>query len=55
MVQSVVNYDAWNKGYRPPSEHELIHALSYEGARVKASSHIIAALKAIAQTDGMQG
>ncbi len=36
-VLSVVDYDAWGKGYMPPGEHRLIHALSYEGARVMAS------------------
>lgn len=34
MVQTVVDYDSWNKGYMPPSEHILIDQLSYRGARV---------------------
>lgn len=35
---SVVDYEAWGKGYLPPCEHILIDALSYRGARVVASS-----------------
>lgn len=35
---SVVDYDAWNRGYMPPTEHILIHKLSHEGARVVLSS-----------------
>lgn len=31
---SVVDYDAWSRGYMPPSEHILIDQLSYRGARV---------------------
>jgi hypothetical protein len=37
-VLSVVDYDAWNRGYMPPSEHILIDQLAYRGARVKMSS-----------------
>lgn len=37
-VASVVDYDAWRKGYLPPSEHVLIDALSYRGATVVQSS-----------------
>lgn len=32
--ETVVDYDAWNKGYTPPSEHILIDQLAYRGARV---------------------
>ena len=39
-VLSVVDYEAWNKGYMPPSEHRLIDALSYRGASVKASASL---------------
>lgn len=35
---SVVDYDAWNRGYMPPSEHVLIDQLAYRGARVVMSS-----------------
>ena len=38
MVESVVDYKAWEKGYMPPSEHVLIDALSYRGAQVILSS-----------------
>jgi hypothetical protein len=37
-VLSVVDYDAWNRGYMPPSEHILIDQLAYRGARVKLAS-----------------
>lgn len=37
-VLSVVDYDAWEKGYMPPSEHILIDKLSYRGARVVLST-----------------
>lgn len=40
-VASVVDYAAWEKGYMPPSEHRLIHALSHEGAKVRASSEVV--------------
>lgn len=40
MAESVVDYMAWNKGYSPPSEHQLIHELSHGGARVVMSSTI---------------
>lgn len=33
-VLSVVDYEAWRKGYLPPSEHILIDALSYREAKV---------------------
>ena len=36
-VLSVVDYEAWNKGYCPPSEHVLIDQLSYRGAKVVLS------------------
>lgn len=39
-VLSVVDYDAWNKGYMPPSEHVLVDKLSYRGARVQLSTPI---------------
>ncbi len=34
---SPVDYDAWNRGYMPPSEHVLIHELIHEGAKVLCS------------------
>lgn len=37
-VLSVVDYDAWERGYMPPSEHVLIDQLAYRGARVKLAS-----------------
>jgi hypothetical protein len=37
-VLSIVDYDAWRKGYMPPSEHQLVDELSYRGARVVMSS-----------------
>lgn len=37
---SVVDYDAWNRGYMPPSEHILIDQLAYRGARVVLSSSL---------------
>src|SRR3990167_7252823 len=37
-VLSVVDYDAWEKGYMPPSEHILIDQLAYRGARIMCSS-----------------
>lgn len=37
---SVVDYDAWNKGYMPPSNHILIHKLSYEDAKVVISTSV---------------
>lgn len=36
--ETVVDYDAWNKGYMPPSEHILIDKLAYRGARVILST-----------------
>ena len=36
-VLSVVDYDAWERGYIPPSEHVLIDELAYRGARVLMS------------------
>lgn len=33
-VLSPVDYDAWNRGYMPPTEHVLIDALAYRGAKV---------------------
>lgn len=35
---TVVDYDAWKRGYTPPSEHILIDQLAYRGARVIMSS-----------------
>lgn len=35
---TVVDYEAWKKGYMPPGEHILIHELSYEGARIVSST-----------------
>jgi len=35
---TVVDYEAWKRGYVPPGEHVLIHELSYEGARVISST-----------------
>lgn len=32
--ETVVDYDAWKRGYMPPSEHYLIDQLAYRGARV---------------------
>lgn len=37
-MESVVDYDAWRKGYNPPSEHILIDALSYRDAKVVLAS-----------------
>ena len=37
---TVVDYEAWNRGYMPPSEHVLIDKLSYRGARVHLSTPI---------------
>jgi len=37
---TVVDYDAWNRGYMPPSEHVLIDKLAYRGARVQLSTPI---------------
>lgn len=36
---SPVDYDAWQRGYMPPSEHILIDELAYRGARVVCSSN----------------
>jgi hypothetical protein len=36
--QTPVDYDAWNRGYMPPSEHVLIDKLAYRGARVVLST-----------------
>lgn len=36
--ETVVDYDAWKKGYTPPSEHQLIDQLAYRGARVVLAS-----------------
>lgn len=38
MAQSVVDYEAWKRGYMPPSEHVLIDQLAYRGARVVLGS-----------------
>lgn len=37
---NVVDYDAWRRGYMPPSEHVLIDKLAHRGARVKFSAHV---------------
>jgi len=37
-VLSPVDYDAWRRGYMPPSEHILIDELSFRGARVVSAS-----------------
>ena len=37
---TVVDYEAWNRGYMPPSEHVLIDKLAYRGARVQLSTPI---------------
>jgi len=39
-VLSVVDYEAWGRGYMPPSEHVLIDKLAYRGARVQLSTPI---------------
>lgn len=36
--ETVVDYDAWKRGYMPPSEHVLIDQLAYRGARVVMGS-----------------
>lgn len=36
--ETVVDYDAWKRGYMPPSEHVLIDQLAYRGARVVTMS-----------------
>lgn len=33
-ILSVVDYEAWERGYMPPSEHVLIDQLAHRGARV---------------------
>ena len=38
MPNTVVDYEAWKRGYMPPSEHVLIDQLSYRGATVNQSS-----------------
>jgi type IV secretory pathway protease TraF len=38
--QTVVDYDAWKRGYMPPSENILIDKLAYRGARVQLSTPI---------------
>jgi hypothetical protein len=38
MANSVVDYDAWKRGYMPPTEHVLIDELSYRGAKVVSAS-----------------
>lgn len=35
---NVVDYDAWKRGYVPPTEHQLIDDLAFRGARVVAAS-----------------
>lgn len=38
--ETVVDYDAWKRGYMPPSEHVLIDQLAYRGATVNTSSDL---------------
>lgn len=38
--ETVVDYDAWKRGYMPPSEHILIDQLAYRGATVNTSSDL---------------
>lgn len=38
--ETVVDYEAWNRGYMPPSEHVLIDKLAYRGARVQLSTAV---------------
>lgn len=33
-ILTVVDYNSWDKGYMPPTEHVLIDALSHRGAKV---------------------
>lgn len=37
---SPVDYDAWSRGYMPPSEHVLIDALHLRGAKVEMSCNV---------------
>lgn len=39
-VLSPVDYDAWDRGYMPPSEHVLIDKLAFRGAKVHLSTPI---------------
>lgn len=39
-VWSPVDYDAWSRGYQPPSEHVLIDALQFRGAKVQMSTNV---------------
>lgn len=39
-VFSPVDYDAWSRGYIPPSEHVLIDALQFRGAKVQMSTGV---------------
>jgi hypothetical protein len=36
----IVDYNAWNRGYMPPSEHILIDKLAFRGAKVTAMSAV---------------
>lgn len=40
QVISPVDYDAWNKGYMPPTEHILIHKLQFERTKVVLSTMV---------------
>lgn len=40
MGSNVVDYEAWKKGYTPPTEHVLIDQLAYRGARVVSMSSV---------------
>ncbi|GAB6842400.1 hypothetical protein HNR00_003608 [Methylorubrum rhodinum] len=39
-VFSPVDYDAWSRGYTPPSEHVLIDALQFRRAKVQMSTSV---------------
>lgn len=39
-IASVIDYDAWKRGYMPPSEHVLIDQLAYRGATVNTATDL---------------
>lgn len=39
-IATVVDYDAWKRGYMPPSEHILIDQLAYRGATVNTATDV---------------
>ena len=39
-IATVVDYDAWKRGYMPPSEHVLIDQLAYRGATVNTATDL---------------